>query len=243
MRCTCHDFDFWAHLWKRSPAVVKRLRLCCHAATCKLYSPLQNVDCAFDFLQTPGALCCPSSGRSVRIHDIMLQKLRRGARDLGALPPMDPLGDPKEFPPEGQEDDETDDDGHSHAHWVEKDQKCVASESMRNNRSLCKQNSSVNWCECDSLDECYDTLRHCRAWDLTSSECICQPSLGILRNLQDAGLTPAEIEEMYGCKKHNPTPPIDVFHAHQMPDPCFESLGRLACCKNCHGPIVVGLLH
>ena len=42
-RCTCHDFDFWAHIWKRNHAVAKRLRQCCHVATCKLYSPFQNV--------------------------------------------------------------------------------------------------------------------------------------------------------------------------------------------------------
>ena len=47
----------------------------------------------------------------------MAQKLREDARDLGTLPSMDPLDDREGILPEGQEDDETYDDGHSRAHW------------------------------------------------------------------------------------------------------------------------------
>ena len=131
--------------------------------------------------ETPGALCCPSSGRPVRLHRIMLQRMRDSAQVLGATLPPDPLNNnPDEFPPftcsEGEEDDETD----AETHWREKHQKCVASNSMKRERRLCKQQSSVNWCECRSLDECVANQWECRAdgMPLTSSECTCQPQGG-----------------------------------------------------------------
>ena len=154
VRCTCHDFDFWADIWKRSPAAVKRLRQCCHAATCELYSPGDHADCALEFLQTPGALCCPSSGRPLRIHHMVSPQLQGNPTPWERIEDWEQSRDRVDFEDPCEEDDLTDDEYHSDVHWVEKDQKSVSSQAMRLDRSYCKQVGSGNWCDCPSVHHC-----------------------------------------------------------------------------------------
>ena len=53
-----------------------------------------------------------------------------------------------------EEDNLTDDEFHSDAHWRKKDQKSIASKTMRLQRSYCKPFFSGNWCGCASLHHC-----------------------------------------------------------------------------------------
>ena len=67
-RCNCHDFDFWATLWKYDAAMALGLRRAgLHFEVCRLAARPAGADRAFDVVKECGTLTCPSSGKPIHV--------------------------------------------------------------------------------------------------------------------------------------------------------------------------------